>query len=61
MNDLKTREKEAQMFWVNPIFLAKNTNRIECLPKLTIPCRLTLSLEELKSIKETRVEITFDD
>ena len=51
----------AQVFLVNSVFLAPRTNRLEHTPVGTASVTLTLGLDELKSVKDAKVEITFDE
>ncbi|MDZ4849972.1 MAG: hypothetical protein SGI77_11860 [Pirellulaceae bacterium] len=58
--EIESARSNAQFFIVSPTFFASNY-RLAQLPQLSIPIDLTLSLDELKSVHDTKVEITFDE
>lgn len=50
------------VFILSPTFYATQTARtLGHRPHFTIPCELSLSLDELEAIKDAKVEVTFDD
>lgn len=59
--DIESNRKSACLFIVSPTFFATRTNSLAHLPKLSIPLDLNLSLDELKSVQDAKVEITFDE
>ena len=48
-------------FWINPVFFLTDTNRLEYKPSLQVTRTLSLSLDELKAIKDATVEIACDE
>ena len=60
-NDFVDASHNAYLFMVSPIFLQSRINRLSHKPRLIFPCKLTLGLEELKRIKDAKVEMAFDE
>lgn len=54
---LEARKKNAKLFFISPVFFSE-TFRHD--PSLTIPCKIELSLEELRTVKDAKVELTFE-
>ena len=59
--DIRSAQKNSILFIVCPTFFATRTNSLEQLPSISVPVELNLSLDELKSVKDAKVEITFDE
>jgi hypothetical protein len=59
--EYESNAKKAQVFLVNSVFLAPRTNRLEHTSAHPVSVILNLDLEELKSVKEAKVEVTFDE
>lgn len=59
--ETESARKAACLFIASPTFFATRTNNLAHLPQLSIPIDLSLSLDELKSVKDAKVEITFDE
>lgn len=51
-------KQHAFLFWIGPGFIGRGTNQLALSPTLTVARKLSLSLEELKVIKEAKCEIT---
>ena len=58
--DIESNRK-ARLFMLSPTFFENETNNLAHLPQLSIPIDLSLSLDELKSVQDAKVEITFDE
>ena len=54
------KKQHALFFWISPVFILPRTNSINYKPSLQVTRTVSLSLDELKSVKDARVEITFD-
>ena len=48
-------------FWISPVFILPRTNRFNYKSSLQVTRSVSLSLDELKSVKDAKVEITFDE
>ena len=59
--EYKTQAQIAQIFIVNSVFFKTRTNDFEHLPLISATVPLALGLDELKSIQNSKVEITFDE
>ena len=59
--DIESAQKNSHLFIVSPTFFATRTNSLEQLPSFSIPVDLNLSLDELKSAQDAKVEINFQE
>jgi GYF domain 2 len=50
--------QNALCFWISPVFVLPRTNDINYKPSLQVTRTVSLSLDELKSVKEAKVEVT---
>ena len=57
----KNINTEPGLIVISPTFVASGTNNLRHIPQGSIPCILTLTLDELKSVKDAKVELTFDE
>jgi len=53
-------KQHAFLFWLAPGFVGRGTNQLAFSPALTISRKLSLSLDELRAVKEARCEIVSD-
>lgn len=59
--DIESAKQKSRLFIVSPTFFATRTNSLQQMPSFSIPVELNLSLDELRSVKDAKVEITFDE
>jgi hypothetical protein len=59
--EIESAQNNSHLFIVSPTFFATRTNRLQQMPSFSIPVELTLSLDELKTVKDSKVEITFEE
>lgn len=55
------KKQHALFFWISPVFIRPRTNRLNYKPSLQVTRTVSLSLDELKAVKDAKVEITFDE
>jgi len=60
-SEFQDAKKQACLFLISPTFFASRGNSLGHKPILTIPCKLSLGLDELKSVKDAKIEVTFDE
>jgi len=53
--------KRARLFIISPVFFRTNDNVLGHQVALNFPCKMNLSLDELKSVKDAKCEIKFDE
>lgn len=59
--EFESSKNKARLFVVSPVFLTHDTNSLGHKVALTFSRNMNLSLDELKSVKDAKVEIIFDD